>query len=397
MRILIVTDFVEKIGGVEMYNYELKRLLEDRGHQVKIVGGRIEGNDIYRFFGFSNDPHACVRFATEVNNLYKSFFSSWFNIKYKKLIGHEINDFKPNIIFAHSLVANISPSFLLEAKKKNVPVVLTLPTLSQYKSPEISLGKPYRILTLLKVLTHRFLVKRYVDKFIAPSKIAAKCLKRDLEVKDIEIIPYPHLFWQVRDQVHEFQRNIIRLLYVGRLDRFKGVEYLIDAYSRICEEFDDDTVLDIIGEGSDENRLRKLAMNNNPQCKINFKGYIPHEEIKEEYAKADIFVSPTIIEENGEFTIFEAMSQGIPIITTNIGGQAESVKEGYNGFLVNPKDSNDLAEKISIILKNEDLRRQMSKNSLLCAKEFARRFSPEKHIKEIENLFKTVMENYKDR
>ena len=369
MKVLIVNDFVEKIGGAEIYDNELKKLLEEKGHQTEIVGGK-----------------------TTSNNIYHLFFSGWFSIKYKMLIGHEIKEFKPDIILAHSVGENISPSFLLEAKKENIPVVLKPPNRSQYSYPEIriSLGKPYRILPLLKQWTLRKMVRKFANVFIAPSKATANWLRDNLGVENIKEIQNP-VFWQVRDRIHESQGNMKRILYAGMVEKYKGIDYLIKAFSKICEVSTDDNInLDIIGEGSDMSRLKEMAKKKNLQRRINFKGYISHEALKEEYAKADAFILPSIIEENSPLTLLEAMSQGTPVITTNIGGQAELIKEGYNGLLVNPMDSDDLAEKILIVLRNEELRREMSRNSL----EFARKFSAEEHIKEIENLFKAVIENY---
>ena len=372
MNVLIVNDFVEKIGGAEIYDNELKKLLEEKGHQTEIVGGK-----------------------TTSNNIYNLFFSGWFSIKYKRLIGQKIKEFKPDIIFAHSIGYIISPSFLLEAKKASILVVLKIPNFSQYDYPEIkiSLGKPYRIVTLLIALlkqwTLRKMVRNYVNVFIAPSKTTANWLKDNLRVENIEEIPNP-VFWQVRDKIHESKGNIRRILYAGMVEEYKGIEYLIKAFSTICEELNDDNIiLDIIGEGTDKNRLKELAKIKNLQRRINFKGYISHEALKEEYAKADVFVLPSIIEENSPLTPLEAMSQGTPIITTNLGGQAELIKEGYNGFLVNPEDSDDLAEKILIVLRNDELRREMSKNSL----SYARKFSVEEHIEEIERLFYEVVKS----
>ena len=376
MKVLIVNDFVEKIGGAEIYDCELKKLLEKRGHQARIVGGEKTSNNIYNLF-----------------------FSGWFSIKYKRLIGQEIKEFKPDIIFAHSIGYHISPSFLLEAKKASIPVVLKIPNFSQYDYPDIkiSLGKPYRILTLLiallKIGTLREMVRRYVTVFIAPSKTTANWLKDNLRVENIEEILNP-VFWQVRDKIHESKGNIRRILYAGMLEEYKGIEYLIKAFSTICEELNDDNIiLDIIGEGTDKNRLKELANIKNLQRRINFKGYISHEALKEEYAKADVFVLPSIIKENSPLTPLEAMSQSTPVITTNNGGQAELIKEGYNGFLVNPADSDDLAEKILNVLRNDELRKETSRNSL----SYARKFSVREHVREIENLFKMVIENYYDK
>jgi spore maturation protein CgeB len=94
MKILIINDFAEKIGGVEIYCYRLKNLLEREGHKVKFFGGQgnLEGNKLRRFI------------------------TAIFSIKYYSRIKSEIEDFKPDIIHARGFSSNISPSFLFVAK-----------------------------------------------------------------------------------------------------------------------------------------------------------------------------------------------------------------------------------------------------------------------------------------
>ncbi len=333
-NIMIINDYIEKTGGAEIYDHELKRLLESRGYQVKIVGGR------------------------KINNLYTSFLVSWFSLRYKKIIECEIRKFKPDIIFAHSIVYNVSPSFLIDAKKMKIPVVLKLANLYQYEYPEITFHEPYRILTWLKKWTHRETVRKYVSVFIAPSRTSVKWLKNNLRVKNVKMIPNP-IFWEIKGKNLKARQDRKKILYVGVLEGYKGIEYLIMAFSKISKIFGSNVKLEIIGEGTYKRRLKSLVVREKIQDVVNFRGYIQHEKLKEEYAKADVFVLPSIIEENSPLTPLEAMSQGTPVITTNIGGQAELVRDRYNGFLVKPCDPNDLAEKILAILESDKLRRKM--------------------------------------
>lgn len=365
MKILIVNDYVDKtIGGVEIYMHQLYKLLVDRGHEVRITGGVAREAGAFRRFVFG-----------------------WFSLKYKRLIGKQIREFKPDVIWAQSIVYNISPSFLLEAKKKKVPVILKLPNIDSYSYPKVNLTGSYRVLTFMKRLLHRNLVRKYVDFYIAPSENSANWLNHYLGVMNVRVIRNP-VFWEVSDHVRESTGSAKRIVYVGMLEWYKGIDYLIKAFPIICEKLpDDDVFLDIIGDGGDLKRLQKLAAGKNLYGKVNFKGYIPHEQLKEEYAGAYVFVLPSVIVENAPIAPLESMSQGTPVVTTNLGGQAELVENGYNGFLVKPGDVHDLADKIIAILANSELRREMSKNSI----EFAQRFSAEKHCTEIENFLLEVI------
>jgi len=366
MRILIVNDYTDNVGGAEIYDHYLKEILEKKGHLVKIVGGKCN-----------------------VESLPKKFLSSWFSLYYMKRISNVIKDFSPDLIFAHSIGENISPSFLLRIHRKKIPVVLKIPNRSQYSYPNISLRKPYRLLTWFKKFTHRMLIRRYVDIFITPSKTMENFLKENLGLNNVKLVPNP-VMMKIREDIY-YNINLGRkVIYVGRLDKSKGVEYLIGALNLLRNKVND-IVLEIIGEGDYRSELVKLVKKNNLEDVVNFRGYIPYKDLREEYAKADIFVLPSTIMENSPLALIEAMSQGTPVITTNIGGQAELIKDGYNGFLVKPADQKDLAEKILKILKDNNLRRKMSRNSL----EYAKRFSKEEHAKKIEKLFESIIRESK--
>ena len=69
--------------------------------------------------------------------------------------------------------------------------------------------------------------------------------------------------------------------------------------------------------------------------------------------------------------LLEAMAAGLPIVATRVGGLPEIVTEGENGFLVEPRNSQQLAEKILFLLKNEDMRRHLSGNNIKKAEQYS--------------------------
>ena len=109
-----------------------------------------------------------------------------------------------------------------------------------------------------------------------------------------------------------------------------------------------------------------------------------------EYADSDIFVLPSVCEENSGLVLLEAMSLGLPLITTNIGGQSELVIDGYNGFLIPPNDHVNLAKKIGIIIDNEELRNKLSYNS----KKMSEKYSAYRHMEKITQLFMNLVRFY---
>jgi glycosyltransferase involved in cell wall biosynthesis len=162
------------------------------------------------------------------------------------------------------------------------------------------------------------------------------------------------------------------ILYLGRLINRKGINYLIDAFSKIDNK---KCVLLIVGGGdfyklgekSIEYELKKQVENLNLEKKIIFTGEIKHEETAAYYSLADIFVYPSITEKISEpwgLTLNEAMQFGLPLIsTTAVGAAYDLIKNGKNGFFVNEKKSEELKIAIEKILNNEKLKRDMGKKS----------------------------------
>jgi glycosyltransferase involved in cell wall biosynthesis len=150
-------------------------------------------------------------------------------------------------------------------------------------------------------------------------------------------------------------KSKVRLLFVGRLDARKGVRQLIDAIAALPFNLLSMIVLDIVGDGEDfiflNNQVEKLHL----QIHVKFHGACPYDEIGSHFARADIFVFPTL----GDYRAlvgFEALSAGLPIIGSVFdGASSEILEDGINGFLVNPLIASEITEKIALLLRNPGL------------------------------------------
>ena len=365
MKILIINDTTEKIGGVEIYCYSLKNLLEREGHKVNFWGGQ----------------------GSLKGSKFRLFISTIFSIKYYLVIKIKIKNFKPDIIHAHNFT-NISPSFLIAAKKYDIPVVVTLHSFASYALPQITFKKPYRVISWLKAWFHQEMKKMYIDFFICPSNIFAEHLKNKVGIDSNKVKVVPHFTdWENTTEVKG--PNNKNILYVGRLSKEKGIQYLIQAMSKIKEKYSE-AELHIVGEGNMEQNLKDLANKLDMGDKVIFHGYVAHENLANLYRKSTVLVLPSICKEMFGFTLIEAMSQGTPVITTNMGGQAERIQDGFNGYLVNPKDPEDLAEKICNILGDLELTRKMGENGI---KIVERDHTPEEHLKRIIEIYDLVIRN----
>lgn len=153
------------------------------------------------------------------------------------------------------------------------------------------------------------------------------------------------------------------VLFVGSMEplhAYKGVEYLLDAILQIKNM---DITFCLIGEGSLKQQFIKKANEIGISKKIIFAGKVDSNLLVQYYRAADIFVLPSISTEVMPIVMLEAMACGTPVITTKIHGPMEMIHEGYNGYLVSPKDSVSLAKTIVNTLLDESKLSQMQQNA----------------------------------
>jgi glycosyltransferase involved in cell wall biosynthesis len=136
----------------------------------------------------------------------------------------------------------------------------------------------------------------------------------------------------------------------GRMVPEKGQIYLIGALKYLKDEWKDLKCL-FIGEGPSLSKLKKVASESGMDDICIFSGM--RKDIELIYPALDLFILPSIREPFG-LVLLEAMASGIPVLATDSGGPSEFIESGVNGFLVIPKDSKALAEKITWILSNKE-------------------------------------------
>ncbi|MHC4190259.1 MAG: glycosyltransferase [Planctomycetota bacterium] len=145
---------------------------------------------------------------------------------------------------------------------------------------------------------------------------------------------------------------------VASLVERKGHRYLFEATVKVKEEFPQIKLL-VVGEGPLKKDLKKLAEKLSSENEIIFTGF--RKDIPEILSILDVFVSASLKEGLG-VSLLEAANYGLPIVATNAGGIPEVVEDGVTGFLVPPKDSEALAEKIIYLLSHPKEARKMGEN-----------------------------------
>jgi len=214
--------------------------------------------------------------------------------------------------------------------------------------------------------------KNIFSKIILNNASAVVVLSEDMK-KKIQIF-YPKNIFVISNGIdlvrfNGLRKEIIRrklniasdekiILFVGTLKFIKGISYLIEAMGAIKEK-EEKVKLILVGEGPERKRLENLTKELNLEKEINFIGGVENNKIPEYMSVSDIFILSSLSESFGIVNL-EAMASGLPIVATKVGGIPEIVKDGENGFLVEPGDSKQIAEKILYLLSNDDIRKSIS-------------------------------------
>jgi glycosyltransferase involved in cell wall biosynthesis len=150
----------------------------------------------------------------------------------------------------------------------------------------------------------------------------------------------------------------VRFLFVGRLEPSKGILALLDAWTGFADEAE----LTLVGDGSllqgIRERVTRAAM---PSIRI--PGHIDREGLAAEYARADVFVFPSVSDPWG-LVINEAMASGLPVVTTSAPGAVDDlVIDGENGIVVPPFDAGALRAAMECLARDPGRRRAMGRRS----------------------------------
>lgn len=164
-------------------------------------------------------------------------------------------------------------------------------------------------------------------------------------------------------------RNDKVVLFLGRLEKNKGVDNLLLAFSKLIKNstFEGKLFLVIAGEGSEKRSLSEICENLEISSSVRFCGYVPITEAVKFYAASTIFVLPSIttdrIKETWGLVINEAMNQSVPVIASDSVGAGAGglIENGINGFIYPESDIDKLFECLKYLLENDDKRKEMGK------------------------------------
>ena len=370
-KVLFVATVAKK--HICQFHIPYFKMLNDSGYSVDVCAGNDFGSDegcripnCNRFFSIPFD-----RNPFSINNL-----------KAYRQLRKVLKENSYDLVHCHTPVASAIARIAVRSSKKKIPVIYTTHGFHFFK------GAPRS--SILYYLIEKSLVK-YTDSIITINSEdfeSAKKICKGTSCKpyyvhgtgvDIQKIQNTVVDKKALKQTFGIPEDAFVLLSVSEINRNKNLTTTLSALRKLD---DPDVYYVICGEGDMLDEYKKHAAELGVEKRVLFLGY--RYDIFQIVHIADIFLFPSLREGLGIAPI-EAMSAGIPVIASDIRGVREYARDGYNGFLFRPDDSEGFAKAIAELKKDPEKRKNFGANAFNSVEPF-----------DIRNSLRSVAKVYSD-
>lgn len=341
MRILhVVKKYPNALGGDAIAVKNLEKQQKKDGNEVFILTTNcdeiINKKNLIKF-GLNETPE-------KLDNITIKRILSLVDlcIKFPKII----KKIRPDIVHCHSI--DLGYVISKASKKYNVPVIETLHGVS-FNEPRYSSFKRKSELFFLK--------NSGFKKILTVDENSLQNLKKE-GIENAIYTPNGVNLEEFRLGKRKENKEFT-FLFVGRLEKQKGLDYLIEAVDKV-KNLGLKFKLQIIGDGSESERLKEMSKELN-LLNIEFLGKKNNNILINSYYSADAFILPSIWE-GFPLTLLEAWASRLPVIVTNVGGISRVCKNNENALVIPSKDSMALVVAMEKIIKNSKLREKIAKN-----------------------------------
>jgi glycosyltransferase involved in cell wall biosynthesis len=371
MKICLINNLFtpDKKGGVETVVEIIANELQKQGHNVfvicagdqkdKTTEDKINKIKVYRvgwdkYFAFQN---------IDQQNIFSRFFYRihQLNNKYSaKIVKAILNKEKPKLILSHNTLG-LGYNVIKEINKTDIKHINTI--------HDVQLLIPSGKLMVNQIINKSEKIYAFFTKNIFKNCkyiISSSQTLLDFYTKrkffpnaETQIIPNPLIPIKrtIIKEKNPFEK--LKLLYIGQLERHKGVMNLIKAL-RLLKQ--DEFFLTIAGRGTLNEQIKNTE---NILSNFKFFGEYNEKERIELLKKHDLIIVPSLCFENAPMVILEAWQSGVPVLASNFGGISELIEENKNGWLFDPENLENLKEKLEEIYK---IKNNIPKMSEYCLK-----------------------------
>jgi len=416
MRIAIASNYYYLKGGAERVLFEEKKILEAHGHQVPVFSQAHPRNE-FSPYGDYFPPFKDWR-GTRGPAKVAMAKSIMYDRQTARCFLRFLEAAEPDIVHAHNIYGGLTTSILDAARKKHVPVVMTLHDYKLICPSYLMLNrgavcedcKGGRFIHCLLNTCHKenraasgvYCLESYLNRWlhkydtirylICPSmfslrKHAEHGIPRD---RLLHIPNFVNAIEQSREgrlTAEPRYEDGGYALFVGRLSSEKGIPTLLAAAKGL------DVPVRLVGDGPLKTEYENWVKNNG-MTHVTFEGYKSGADLKRLYENAAFLVLPSQCYENAPMSILEAYACGKPVVGSRIGGIAEMVEHGRTGLQFTPGNADELAECMRTLWLGASLRSQMG---LAARDKVEREFSAEAHYEQLMEVYGHLLSESTDR
>lgn len=386
MRILHFCNYADRVGGAEVYAQSLVSALRARGHEVALFGGS-PGAEIDRpgLRVIQRPPYDPSRLLRDPPAL--------------AALREYIQRFQPEVLHAHN-VFSVAIEVVEFLCAQDIPLLQTVHDFQllcpnswcvrgdgspcpggageQCFQHGCQSNYPYRAWDVLLASLRHQILSRGTNTAVAPSSHLVDRLRAH-GWRDVRHLPY---FIDFEPGAPDVVRDPGEILYVGRLQREKGVDVLLAAMPAVLRARPE-ARLAILGGGTESQALREMARQLGLSRHVRFLDSVSRQDLGEFYSRASLCVLPSIWTENSPLVAYECLLSGLPMVGSRIGGIPELIEPDC-GFTFHPRDAGDLAAQIVRYLSQPATERQRMSEA---ARARARRFDKSAHLERMEQLY----------
>jgi len=348
------------LAGTEIATYNLSKQFAKRGHEIEVLTSHDEGLD----YATKEEGFNAKRISWPKIRIIGTIYF-WFRIIVL------LRRFNPDIILVQSLEMGF-PAFLIKVLSKKPYVIWG-------RGSDIYIPDYFVRMSRKKLLDN-------ADAILALTSDMQKKIE-EITSKNILVVPNAIDLTDINPNTLSYKNELDKkiITFVGSLFPVKGVQYLIRAMEKIHNQIPQ-TRLILVGDGNERFNLEKLSKELQLENCIEFIGRVPHQQVSHYLSQTDVFVLPSL-SEGFPNVLLEAMAFGLPIVASRVGGIPDIIEDGTNGFLVEPKNVSEIADRILTILFDEMLAQKISAKN----REEVQRYQYNDIIDILENIFTSIL------
>jgi len=372
----------QKYGGVELYIYRISRHIVNAGHSVTILDMKestvdpdIENIDGIKFVRLHTKRASIPSRSFIVGYIVRAINTMLFALKVNSYI--KKNDF--DIIHLHRTLIGMILTFLNRRLRGRMVYTVHSPAWfmpSLGRLDRLALAMDYRLMRRVnKAIAVTGSLK---ERLIAVGKVKLENLVVIHEGVETSKFTPDIGASEVREKYGLEGRTTI--LFVGRIVPYKGVEYLVKAADIVVNHFGCKEALfllvgplaehemDKVEHADYISRIFSFIKDSGLEANVRLTGAMPFDDLPRFFSACDIFVLPSLAETFG-LVVSQAMASAKPVIGTRIAGILDQVRDGWNGYVVEPANAPQLAEKIKYLINRPEERERMGLNGRKLAEE----------------------------